>query len=76
MFMWIDFSANSTHSDFKPLYIHPGKNTIYYFFLFLIDLGNRDTHVSWTFSALLNGLPVESVKKVILPVELEQPTTQ
>ena len=74
--MWINFLANSIHSNFKPPYIHPGKNTIYYFFLFLIDLGNRDTHVSWTFIALLKGLPVESVKKVILPVELEQPTTQ
>ena len=74
--MSIDSSANSIHSDFKPPYIHPDKNTIYYFFLFLIDLGNRDTHVSWTFSSMLKGLPVESVEQVKLSVELEQPTTQ
>ena len=74
--MWINFLANSIYSNFKPPYIHPGKNTIYYFFLFLIDLGNRDTHVSWTFSALHKGLTVESVEQVILSVKLEQPTTQ
>ena len=74
--MWINFLANSIHSTFKPPYIHQGKNTIYYFFLFFIDLENRDTHVSWTFSAMLKGLPVESVEHVKLSVELEQPSTQ
>ena len=74
--MWIDSSANSIHSDFKSPYIHPGKNIIYYFFLFLIDLGNRDTHVSWTFSAMLKGLSVKPVEQVKLSADLEQPTTQ
>ena len=74
--MWINFLAISIHSNFKPHYIHPSKNTIYYFFLFRIDHGNRDTHVSWTFSALLKGLPVELVERVKLSVELEQLTTQ
>ena len=74
--MWIDFSANNVHSNFKPHYIHPGKITIYYFFLFSIDHENQDTHVSWTFSAMLKGLPVESVEQVKLFVELEQSTTQ
>ena len=74
--MWIDFSANSIYSNFKPHYIHPGKNTINYFILFLIDLGNQDTHVSWTFSAMHKGLPVESVEQVKFSVKLEQSTTQ
>ena len=72
--MWINYLANSIHSKFKPPYIHPGKNTIYSFFC--IDLGKRDTHVSWTFSAMLKGLPAESVEQDKLSVESEQPTTQ